>query len=77
MCPGSIYHRQSLARQIHGRTRKEGPHYELTNKGYGTKTHEEAIRRYGLRIEKSTEPWNNSPEKYVHRERYCRKFLFK
>jgi ribonuclease HII len=42
------------------------------NKGYGSKDHEQAIRKYGLVISSSEDAIN-----YVHRKRYCRKFLIR
>lgn len=42
------------------------------NKGYGSDDHEQAIREHGLVLSSS-----ERPDEYVHRKRYCRKFLIK
>lgn len=48
------------------------PKYEWNvNKGYGTHDHEQAILKHGLLIS----PTN--PAEYIHRRRFCRKFLTK
>lgn len=40
------------------------------NKGYGTKSHEDGIRKYGLLVD----PQDTS--RYLHRKHYCKKFLY-
>lgn len=39
------------------------------NKGYGSRDHQEAIKKYGLLIDES------QPMLYIHRKRYCQRFL--
>ncbi len=41
-----------------------------SNKGYGTKDHEEAIKKFGLLVGEK----NHS--EYIHRRHYCKKFMF-
>lgn len=49
---------------------KRHPKYEWdVNKGYGTRNHEQAILEHGLLVSSA------QPEEYIHRKRYCRKFL--
>lgn len=40
------------------------------NKGYGTESHEDAIRKYGLLVDDA------NFARYVHRKHYCKKFMF-
>lgn len=42
------------------------------NKGYGSNDHEQAIQKYGLVLSNSEDA-----TKYIHRKRYCRKFLIR
>ena len=42
------------------------------NKGYGSDDHEQAIKKYGLVLSNSEDAGE-----YVHRKRYCRKFLIR
>lgn len=41
-----------------------------SNKGYGTRDHETAIRKFGLVINEKNHG------QYLHRKRYCKKFMF-
>jgi len=51
---------------------KKFPMYKWdSNKGYGSRDHEDAIKKYGLVV-----PGSNANE-YLHRTIYCRKFLNK
>lgn len=50
---------------------KKFPQYRWDeNKGYGTQSHEDAIRQHGLLIDET------NPSRYLHRKRFCQKFLF-
>lgn len=39
------------------------------NKGYGSRDHQEAIKKYGLLVDE------RQPMLYIHRKRYCQRFL--
>lgn len=50
---------------------KKFPQYAWNeNKGYGTKSHEDGIRKYGLLVD----PQDTS--RYLHRRHYCKKFMY-
>lgn len=50
---------------------KKFPQYHWDeNKGYGTKSHEDGIRKYGLLVD----PQDAS--RYLHRRHYCKKFMY-
>lgn len=59
--------RDRLMRQLS----KKYPKYEwASNKGYGSEAHETAIKKYGLVISSA-----EKDDEYIHRKRYCKKFL--
>lgn len=50
---------------------KRFPQYSWNeNKGYGTKAHEDGIRKYGLLVDPQ------DPSRYLHRKHYCKKFMY-
>lgn len=52
---------------------KKFPHYKWdSNKGYGSPEHESAIKQHGLIISNL-----ERADQYIHRKRYCKKFLNK
>lgn len=59
--------------RLMGQMAKRYPKYEWDkNKGYGSDEHERAIRKHGLIISAAEDS-----SSYIHRKRYCRKFLTK